>query len=205
MEQIKKWSLFIFWIVGGIIIVPLAGSFVLDLSSLKENIVIASIVFPLFVLWLVSIIYAVIHSYKNQGIEKQKRQQIEAEKRLEEKNKFKNQVENYSSLPVWKSHRGEASLTLLFFLLLNVLLSFFGIVSFTAVIIAFLVFLPLAFFIYSGHRWAMITTMILWTLDRLSIVIITGKLVLPIIIFWLILIYPLYKALEVENERIKAR
>jgi len=65
--------------------------------------------------------------------------------------------------------------------------------------------LPLAFFVYRGHRWAMVVWLAVFTLDR-AISISDGAAAAPMIIWWLILMPYFFQPLQVENaRRLRAR
>src|SRR3990167_2133717 len=88
---------------------------------------------------------------------------------------LKEQLDNYNTLGIWKSYKGISTLLI--------------------------IYIPIAFFVYRGHRWAMIAIMILWTLEKGIQLVQLGN-VIPII--WYLAFMPyFYKAWKVEAERRK--
>jgi hypothetical protein len=86
-----------------------------------------------------------------------------------------------------------------------VILAKFDIVSYDAVYGA-IIYLPLAFFIWKGHRWAMIAMMILWTIEKGYQVYATAGESSPIIaiIWWAIFMSYFVNAFKIELARKKA-
>lgn len=116
------------------------------------------------------------------------------------------QVSNYSSLPWTETFRGSAVIFLAALLGLSVILGLFGVLSLDAGTLVELVIYGVSlYFIFKGHRWAIILVMILWTGDKalqLYQVGSSGQGNAYIIIVWWLLVMPyLYKALKVENLR----
>lgn len=117
----------------------------------------------------------------------------------------KEQVDNYSTLKITKSYRGISVLFISVFLLLGLALSFFGVYSTPEdVILSSFIYVPVLFFVYKGHRWAIITLLILWTIEKIYTLYLSaegGGWALGSIIWWLIVSPFMFKALMVENER----
>jgi len=127
---------------------------------------------------------------------------------------FKFQVENHDTLPITKSSRGVAVLTIAALLALGVVLmialSFFTTdipVSLSDVIWSVVLYLPFLYFAYRGHMWAIVGLGIVYTADKVLTVIAFGGSHFNIssIIFWLIGIGPLWVAFKVEREYTKKR
>jgi len=117
---------------------------------------------------------------------------------------LKNQVDNYKTLKITKSYRGIAILTISALLGFSLLLSFFGVITDpTTMFWAIIMYLPIIFFVYKGHRWAIILLMTLWTLDKGYQVIgqSGGQVEIMPIIGWFIFTPFFWRALKVENER----
>jgi hypothetical protein len=121
---------------------------------------------------------------------------------------LQDQVSNYSSLKLTKSARG---LVVLFFGALNLFtlivvflfnianLSFWGVLLEIAIL-----YVPLLFFAYRGHRWALIALMVVWAGDKIYTSyyqMTTGGTPLASIIFLLVGVAICMKALQVENAR----
>lgn len=114
---------------------------------------------------------------------------------------LKNQIDNYNTLKINKSYRGISALFLLTSLGFTILISFLGYYPLEDVLFNLIIYFPILFFIYKGHRWAIILLMVLWTLDKGYQIIQLGN-ILPLL--WWAIVFPFfYKALRVENERRK--
>lgn len=117
---------------------------------------------------------------------------------------LKSQVENYTALKVTQSYKGISVLIILSLLGLSLLLSFFSTFADTATIFwSIVIYSPILFFVYIGHRWAIILLMILYTLEKTYLFYeLGGNNIMPII-WWIIVMPYFWKALRVENERRK--
>lgn len=129
-----------------------------------------------------------------------------------DKDEIQRQVKEYKSLKITQSAKGISSLFLLLSSVVTALLVLFFDWDIYSLIDVFL-FLILGFFIYRGHRWAMIIAMFLWTYERIYILIdyetaiegasLTGFSVFGSLFFWTIYMHAFYMALRVEIERRK--
>ncbi len=117
---------------------------------------------------------------------------------------MKTQVENYNNLKITESYRGISALLILGSMILTVVLAKLDLVSYDAVYGA-IIYLPLAFFIWKGHRWAMIIMIGLWTFEKGYQVYATAGESSPIvaIIWWAIFVGYFVNALKVEIARKK--
>lgn len=119
---------------------------------------------------------------------------------------LKNQVENYNNLKITQSYRGISVLIISALLGFSLLLSFFGVYADpTTMIWGIVIYLPILFFVYKGHRWAIVLLMALWTFEKGYQLYQIGQDgggsgIMPII-WWLILMPYFWKALKVENEK----
>lgn len=116
------------------------------------------------------------------------------------------QVDKYDQLKVHQSYRGIAVLTITALIFLGILISYlFGEIEgfvFEDFLYGFIIFLPFLIFTYLGHRWAIIGLGILFIIDRIAASVIAPS-IMPII--WMIIILPyIWKALQVENIRKKS-
>lgn len=118
---------------------------------------------------------------------------------------LKKQVENYNTLKITESYRGIAALLVLGSMVLTVLLAKFGVVDYSAVYSS-IIYLPIAFFVWKGHRWALIAIMILWTFEKGYQVYESAGQTSPIIpiIWWSIFMFYFYNAFKVELARRKS-
>lgn len=119
---------------------------------------------------------------------------------------LKNQVENYDRLKITESYRGISVLIAVGLLGISLVLAAVGVLALDgSMILEWAIYAVALFFVLKGHRWAIITVMVLWTADKavqLYGVASAGEgSVLSIVIWWLVLMPYLYKALRVENER----
>ena len=125
---------------------------------------------------------------------------------LSDEEEFENQVENYRNLGITKSNKGQATLFLGLVIIISLALSFFDAIPLRDVLYGSIIYVPLMFFIYKGHRWAMILGIFAWTIDKGAQLFYfsDGKgSFLVTIAFWLWLVSILYSAIKVENERKK--
>ncbi len=120
---------------------------------------------------------------------------------------LKEQVENYNTLKITQSYRGISVLIVGALLLLSLVLAFFGLFSSVSdIILSLVLYVPILFFVYKGHRWAIVSLLVLWTLEKaytLYLSVDMGSTPISSIIWWLIVAPYIYKALVVENARIK--
>jgi len=76
------------------------------------------------------------------------------------------QINQYNTLSIIKSTRGQSFLLLIFsscFTILSILFSDLPNIDFVEVFLSLL----LGYFIYRGHQWAMMSAMIFWTVEKL--------------------------------------
>lgn len=118
---------------------------------------------------------------------------------------IKYQANNYYNLK-WSSYRAISALCLVFSSLLTFV--FIVLKSYpSSSYVDISVFLFLAFFMYFGHRWALITSMFLWTLEKgysIYDVMRASKGAYQIymaIFFWALFMNYFYKAYRVERLR----
>ncbi len=113
---------------------------------------------------------------------------------------FKTQVENYSNLKITESYRGISALLVLGSMVLTVVLAKFGVISYDSVYSA-IIYVPLAYFIYKGHRWALVLVMLLWTFEKgwqvYDAVNNSTSVIVPII-WWSIFMNYFFNALKIE-------
>lgn len=116
------------------------------------------------------------------------------------------QVENYKTLKITKSARGLSFLLCVASSIITLIfIAFFNMdkTGFVDVIL----FIVLGFFIYKGQRWAIIITMILWTIEKALLIYepITKSNYSTTsflqIAWWCLYMHAFYVALKVENLR----
>lgn len=116
---------------------------------------------------------------------------------------LKEQIENYKTLKMSQSYRGLVVLLISALLLLSLILGFFNITPLSDVVLSLIVYIPILIFVYKGHRWAIVTLGILWTVEKaytLYLSVQTGGSPIGSIIWWFIVTPYIYKAYIVANE-----
>jgi TRAP-type C4-dicarboxylate transport system permease large subunit len=124
------------------------------------------------------------------------------------------QVTKYDSLSFIKSARGQAVLCLLLSVVITAVILAISKKPDLSGLVDVGLFLILAVFIYSGHRWAMIAAMALWTLEKGLYIVVGvtaaqsgstsgGGLLFTQVIWWCIYMHAFYFAFRVEQERRK--
>lgn len=120
---------------------------------------------------------------------------------------LKRQVDKYYSLPITQSARGQVVLVFAGLYALSIILSFFSLIELSDVLWSLIIYIPILIFVYKGHRWSMITLMILWTIEKMYTAYLTienqGGSVMGSIIWLIIGLSVIYRALKIENERRK--
>ena len=107
------------------------------------------------------------------------------------------QIQGYDTLGIMSS-RGISAALIMFSVVITVLLIVFKILE-SAALIEVLIMVGLAYFVYKGKRWAIITIMVLWTIEKALQVIGGGSIIA--IAWWGVFMYFFYRALQVENAR----
>jgi len=140
--------------------------------------------------------------YKYNKFKKEKGIDVNEEISAEEE--FEIQVKDYDSLSITKSKRGQAVLAISFFVCLTLIFAFFDVVPMLDALVAVIVYGILSIFIYKGHRWAMVSTMFMWTLDKgYQMIQLEGKVIIGVFFWWLFLMSLLYSSILIENSRRK--
>ncbi|OGZ67353.1 MAG: hypothetical protein A3D35_01700 [Candidatus Staskawiczbacteria bacterium RIFCSPHIGHO2_02_FULL_34_9] len=113
---------------------------------------------------------------------------------------LRNQVENYQDLKITKSYKRISVLIVSILLGFSIILALFGVyANIQDILYSLIIYIPILIFVYRGHRWAIITLIILWTVEKGYQLMLVGNIA-PII-WWIIVMPYFYKALQVENER----
>lgn len=126
---------------------------------------------------------------------------------ITDKDEITRQVHGYNTLDIWHASRKIAALALLFSSALTVILVLFANWD-SSSLIDVLLMLVIAFFIYKGHRWAMIVAMVYWTYAKfygLFTSYSSGSTPSPIvaILWWAIFMHAFFEAYKVEQVRMK--
>ncbi len=130
---------------------------------------------------------------------------MDNKKEVEEK-EDKKQLEEYSSLNIFQSRRGQVVLVFSGLYLLTFILSLFGLFELSDTLWSLIVYIPILIFVYKGHRWAMILLMILWIFEKsytAYLAIENGNSIVGSILWLIFGISIIYKALIIENKRKK--
>ena len=122
--------------------------------------------------------------------------------KIEEK-ELKKQIENYDTLGFFRSARKVATVLLLFNAIILLIFIMVGwLFSLAWVDIVFI--LILAFFVYRGKKWAMVITMIYWTISRaVQAFNAPNRNFLLDIIWWSVVMGAFWQAYQVERARSK--
>lgn len=131
-----------------------------------------------------------------------------------DKNEIQAQADTYNSLKITQSARGISFLLLIFSAVVTVIFILFLNWDSSALFDA-IAFLVLGYFIYKGHKWAMLGAMALWTYDKLFILFqqyetasaTGGSTPNPIItlIWWATYMHAFWLAFQVERLRSKTK
>jgi hypothetical protein len=117
------------------------------------------------------------------------------------------QVSEYNDLPVYVAARGLSLLLLLFSAAMTVAVIYIGQLEPIGLVDAALMSV-LGLFIYFGHRWAIILTMLFWTLEKAVMVIepvLSGTVASPMsnpvthMFWWAVYMHAFYLAFRVEQ------
>lgn len=120
-----------------------------------------------------------------------------------EEGELNQQVDGYNKLDIAHSARGISFLLLIFSAIVQVLLITSGSQDLSYVEV--FLFLILGYLIFRGKKWAMITTMIFWTIEKayslyLAYVSSSGSAFWAIL-FWVVYMHYFYLAYKVEASR----
>jgi hypothetical protein len=122
------------------------------------------------------------------------------------KEEIDNQVNNYTTLKIYKSFKG---ISFLLLILSSIVSAIFAVTGFAgadyATFIDVAIMLIIGFFVFKGFRWAIVGAIILWTLEKVIIIFDSGFSASPIIqvLWWAIYLHYFIGALKVENQRKK--
>jgi ribosomal protein L37E len=146
----------------------------------------------------------------------QKNKILTKEEKLEKENaenkvEMSRQVNEYDTLSITQSVRGKTVLFMGGTFIFSLILGAFGIlVKPLDVIFEAIVYIPILFFIFYGHRWASIVLMVMWTLEKIYTLVLMSDYVKPslglflsILGFWAYIISLSLKNIEIENLRIR--
>lgn len=118
-----------------------------------------------------------------------------------DKEELEKQVRGYNSLG-WSASRKVSTFALLFSMVITVLLIVFAQWD-SSSLFDVAIMGVLAFFIYRGHRWAMVCAMILWSFEKIYSISTSPTSILVSVIWWAIYMHAFYEAFKVEQLRRK--
>ena len=113
---------------------------------------------------------------------------------------LKNQVDNYSTLTVFRSYRGLSAILLLLSVSITAMWVAYSSYDTSAWIDAF-VLLIMAYFVYRGSKWAFIAAMIVWTVEKIYAIKINPSTFLIQIVWWFFYILVFHRGWQVEKAR----
>ena len=113
------------------------------------------------------------------------------------------QVSQYGTLKIYQSARGLSLLLCLVSVAATILLSGSMTLSSGTVITEAVVWSSLGFFMYRGHRWAFVTGMVIWTLEKAFMLFSSGSASAPFVqvIWWAIYMNAFFLGFKVERRR----
>lgn len=205
MKPLTRASLVIFWIVSGVVYLPLAIFYFMEASNREQSGLFGPAVsYGMVLILALSIIWymTVYFRDKREGGEKEKVDWLGRKQNKEDK-EFENQVNNYHSLKITKSIRGELTVFFIVVMIASLILGFFEFMgTFEDALYGLIIYIPLTLFIYKGHRWAMVSMIVVWTVEKgYQLVMLNGKFGLLTFIWWIMVVSYLYKAIKIENAR----
>lgn len=113
---------------------------------------------------------------------------------------LRRQVENYASLKLTSSYRGIATLWLVFSVMITLVIFGLGDYDYYTLLDVGILAV-LAFFVYFGHRWAMVCAMIYWTFNKIVMLVDDPSTLVMQVLWWVAYMGPLFRAYKVEKER----
>ncbi|HEX6976846.1 MAG TPA: zinc-ribbon domain-containing protein [Patescibacteria group bacterium] len=116
------------------------------------------------------------------------------------KDELNKQTREYETLKITQSAKGQSFLLNIFSATITLLFILVGSTDAWNLLDVFIL-LILGFFIFKGHRWAMVAAMVVWTLEKL-ISLIDGNGGILAILWWAIYMHAYYVAYKVENMRV---
>lgn len=114
------------------------------------------------------------------------------------------QVNNYNNFK--QSYRGQAVLIIVFLLFINIVLSVINLVPFNTVVVlsGTLIYSFLAYLVKKGNRFAIVSTMVLYSIEKAyAFSFINADNIITIVtnlVMWALLMRPLLGAIKVENK-----
>lgn len=120
-----------------------------------------------------------------------------------DKEEIERQIKGYKSFKVTESARGQSTLLLALSIIITLLLVIFANYD-SASLVDVTIMVTIAFFVFRGHRWAMIGAMLYWTFAKFYAIYTggSGSLILQVI-WWVLYMHVFYLAYKVEGLRTK--
>jgi hypothetical protein len=114
------------------------------------------------------------------------------------------QVAGYDTLSIWKSARGISMLLCVLSAMVTLVLGRFFELSSSTMVFEFVMWSILGLFMYHGQRWAFIAGMVLWTLEKASLLFLgatAGRAPIAQLIWWALYMNAFFLAYTVERRR----
>jgi hypothetical protein len=112
------------------------------------------------------------------------------------------QVAQYGELTFWESMRCISVAFLVISIVITVAFIAFGAPGFdVSAYFDVALFALLALFIYFGHRWAMVVAMVVWTLEKVLLIVTEPAFIVAQILWWAAYMHAFYFAFRVEQRR----
>jgi hypothetical protein len=111
------------------------------------------------------------------------------------------QVAGYSTLKIWQSARGISALLCAFSAVVTMLLGNLIHLSTGEVYFEVAIWSTVGILMYFGLRWAFILGMVLWTLEKATMLFSGGAAPIVQIIWWAIYLNAFFLAFKVESQR----
>lgn len=127
-----------------------------------------------------------------------------------EKEELKNQLENYDTLAINKAYRKIAALIISVIAALSIVAVKYDEsveVPFYVMVLSTAIYFLVAFFVSNGNRFAIMLSMVVWTVGKGTQLFHIADLasVFIIITFWFLIVRVFWRAFEVETARRKSR
>jgi hypothetical protein len=174
-----------------------SGSFDNGASEVIMITVVAAIVFG-----FIATYFKHFYSKIDYSAEKEREKQLAEEAKAKEKKEIEDEAMNYEKIDIKKSSRGRVVQITALLMFVTIALAFNKTIPMEQAIFGAVVYIPLAAFVYKGNRVAMYIMMAIWSLEKImQIAQSGGKGYILILVWWFILAAPLFKSIQVENER----
>lgn len=117
--------------------------------------------------------------------------------------KISYQLENYNTLPYFKTFRGLAFLLTLIIAIVTALVAFWG--DDIDLYYGLSIILPVVYLVYRSYRWSYLLALLWWSLEKITQILYADEfsMIVSALLWWGIGFWVYYRAFAVENLRIK--